>query len=120
MERNWTSVGAEFRQGDDQARVERAIAGLAWEPVEGAKPAMPGLCIRDVIRELRIPKVDKIAIGTTALIYPDGDSGGNAYYSLYGIQGHYKNGRARVYVLDTGGRAIPVCSDFYPAGGGRG
>lgn len=115
MERNWTSVGAEFREGDDQTRLEAAIDALEWESVEGSKPAMPGLCIKDVIAQLRIPKVDLVAYrGGGDLTYPDGDSGGRAYYALYGIQGHYKNGRARVYVLDQGGVATPVCSDFWP------
>ena len=113
MERTWTSIGAPYVEGRE-AQINRAIDALAWESVEGEKPMMPALAIGDAIKQLRLPKVSRVAIATTDLTYPDGDCG-RAYYALYGIEANYKNGRARLYLLDRGSESIPVCSDFYPA-----
>jgi hypothetical protein len=101
MTRTWTTTGADYV--GDRETFARLFAGLEWEPVEGAKPAMPGLSIKEAIRELRIPKVTRIAISNEL-----------APYGLYGIEGNYKNGRALVYLVDRGTEIIPVASDFFP------
>lgn len=119
MQRTWTTVGAELEleRDDDipggprrfkpsQERYARLFDGLKWEPAAGSKPMLPGLAIKEAIRELGIPKVSRIAISHEL-----------APYGLYGIEGNYKNGRALVYLVDTGGKVTPIASDFYPKEG---
>lgn len=112
-ERTWTETGREaydatLENGDDlsPAHVAAAVAALNWKPVtvETYVPAMPGLAIKNAIAELRIPKVTAYAISNEL-----------APYGLYGIEGNYRNGRARVYLLDRGADALVIASDFWPA-----
>jgi hypothetical protein len=103
MERTWTNIGAEYVTDDNRTHVEHAIEKLAWRTPEGEFPAMPGLGIKAVISELRLPKVSRVAISHDL-----------APYGLYGIEANYKNGCARVYVVDKGSNLIPICSDFWP------
>jgi hypothetical protein len=84
-------------------RIEQAIINLTWEPAKGEKPMSPALGIKAVIEECGIPKVDEIAIGHEL-----------APYGFYGIHGHYRDGDARVYVLDRGHDLVPLCVDFTP------
>jgi hypothetical protein len=119
MQRTWTDVGrVMYEPGTDdyerpkdetgqhftQDMIVGAIDALDWQPTEGVTtlPMVPGLGIKHAITELRIPKVSHFAIGN-----------GLAPYGLYGIEGHYKNGRARVYVIDRGSDLLPVASDFW-------
>ena len=116
MKRTWTDVGAALLrrvrlEGPDgyptrarisRAKVEAGIRGLRWRSVEGSHPASQGLAISAAIREFRIPKVDSVAYSSAL-----------APYDLIGIQGHYTNGRARVYIVDTGSSLTPVASDFW-------
>lgn len=53
------------------------------------------------IRALRIPNVT--AVATSSALAP---------HALYGIEGRYSNGVARVYVIATGSRLVPIASDF--------
>ncbi|MCA1571180.1 MAG: hypothetical protein LC798_12855 [Chloroflexi bacterium] len=112
MERNWTSTGEPYTSGEDRQRVERAIERLRWETAEGQKAMMPAFGIGEMIRQLALPKVSKIAIGGFDLEYPDGDSGGTAHYALYGVECHYRDGCARVYGLDRGSEIVVLRSDF--------
>lgn len=115
MKRNWTTVGAEYHEGEtrfgeSRSRVERAIAKLKWKPVPDSLPMMPGLGIKAAIKELRLPKVSKVAINGY-LQMPDGPE--SAHYAIYGIEANYANGRARIYVLDTGTGLVVLASDFW-------
>lgn len=101
MARTWTTVGAELV--DDRGRFARLFEALEWETVEGAKPMLPALNISETIKDLRIPRVSRVAISHDL-----------APYGLYGIEGHYKDGRARVYVVDLGTKLVPVASDHWP------
>lgn len=65
-------------------------------------PMVPGLGIQHAIAELRIPKVSQIAVSSEL-----------APHGFYGIEGNYKNGRARVYIIDMGTHLIPLASDFF-------
>lgn len=111
FQRNWTTVGAELeldpeaRRTPSREEYARLFADLEWEPVTGEKPMLPGLAIKEAIKELRIPKVTRIAISHEL-----------APYGLYGIEGNYRNGRALVYIVDRGAVLTPVASDFYPVG----
>ena len=100
VERTWTNVGGKWVADGDRPRVLRYIERMTWEGVEGNKPMMPALGIKAAIKELRIPRVDLIAI-----------SADMAPYGLYGIQAHYTNGRVRVYLVDSGCGVTPIMSE---------
>jgi hypothetical protein len=114
MRRTWTKVGEELvgSSMDDStvlARgiVERAIANLEWLeiPKDGKLelPAMPALGISAAIEDLKIPKVSHVATS------PD-----LAPYGFYGIRGHYSNGDAEIFLVDSGSKMTVICSDFTP------
>jgi len=105
--RAWTTVGVEEVDGDETREAfSRAVVALVWMDVSQGQEltvgAIPGLNITEIIRELRIPKVSAVAISNQL-----------APYGLYGIEGNYKNGRARVYVIDRGSDCLPIASDFW-------
>lgn len=116
-QRNWTSTGAAMVARLGGRREVAAEAGrLEWQTVpEGGSLTvgfMPGEAINAAIRELRIPKVSAVAISgfERPAASPDEDG---FYPGFYGIEGNYKNGRARVYVLDLGTCLQPLFSDFW-------
>lgn len=118
VERNWTITGEKVF-ADQEVKlegggrltldvVEQAIDELEWWFAIHATtlPAVPGLAIKAVISELRLPKVSAIAISDAL-----------APYGFYGIEANYSNGRALVYVFDRGSELIPLRSDFWPKEG---
>lgn len=126
VERNWTEVGAKFTGPDDRERVERAFAGLTWEdlPADGSPLEMgfmPGEAIKACIRELGLPKVSMVA-ADGYLSWPDvvdghpaiaGYQPETAHYAVYGIEANYKQGRVRVYLLDSGTEILPLLTELY-------
>lgn len=104
--RTWTNIGRPYTDGEGQAEVGQAIDRLEWVSTEGRSfPMIPGEAIKAVIRELRMPSPRRVAISSDL-----------APLGLYGIESQYRNGLARVYVVDAGSRLVPVASDF---GGAR-
>jgi hypothetical protein len=112
--RTWTKVGEDLVGSPiddetilDRGAVCRAIDRLQWMeiPKEGTLEVamMPGLGIKESIKELRIPKVSHIAISSAL-----------APYGFYGIRAHYKNGDAEIFLIDVGSNITPVCTDFTP------
>lgn len=102
MKRSWTTVGASLVA--DQEKTGRKLDRLTWVSVDGLEVGFsPGYAIKQAIQELRIPRVERIAIGTWR--------GGGG---LYGIEGRYRDGVARVYLVDTGAGITPIASDFEP------
>ena len=110
--RTWTKVGealvgSPIDEGTILGRdmVCRAIDRLQWLeiPKDGTLEvaAMPGLGIKEAIKELKIPKVSHIAISSAL-----------APYGFYGIRAHYKNGDAEIFLVDAGSHITPVCTDF--------
>ena len=61
---------------------------------------MPLEAARAMIEQLRIPRADLISVICVEM----------APYGFIGIQGHYKNGRARVFALDRGSDVVPLVS----------
>jgi hypothetical protein len=113
MERTWLEVGKNYTSGKDRDRVEAAIEALQWHPPTGEGPMSPVLTLESVVTELRLPKVSAIAWGggdANVLTYPDGPE--TATDTVLGVESNYSNGRARLYVLDTGVAAVPLASDF--------
>ena len=115
--RAWTEIGKEVigRRLEGGARLTRAAIVRAIDTFEWVEtpadpeaemtlPIVPALAIQAAIKELRIPKVTRIAWRCHEL----------APHGFYGIEGNYKNGRVRVYVVDTGTHLIPVRTDFWP------
>lgn len=107
--RDWLSIGLRFEAQRDQ--VEAAIDGLRWQ-TEKSTAMVPGLAINALIREFRLPKVSRYAVNGT-IQAPDPPEG-LATYSVYGVEASFSNGRARLYVVDTGSELVPVCADFWP------
>lgn len=110
--RTWTKVGERLigtalDEGVifDRAAIVRAIRSLEWREIpKGGKisaPAMQGLNISAAIQDLKIPRVSHVA-WTNEL----------APYGFYGIRGHYANGDAEIYIMDSGTVLTPVCTDF--------
>jgi hypothetical protein len=106
MERNWTTV-AEAHNGtpEQRNRLNGILARLEWLEIgEGIEMAMmPGMAIDAAIDQLSIPKVTHVATSNEM-----------APFGLCGIRGHYKNGRADVYIVDEGDKVTVLASDFYP------
>lgn len=112
-QRTWTSVGKHWTSADDRAHVEAEIDRLEWKEIGDAidLPFLAGHAINAAIEQLRLPKVSHVA-HDGYLRYPDPLQ--SAPLALYGIECHYPNGRARVYVLDRGTGLTPLASDFWP------
>jgi hypothetical protein len=101
MKRTWTEVGKEYTE-KRQEEIALYIQEIQWHELPHTTGMMAGEGIKHCIKELRIPKVTHIAISNEM-----------APYGLYGIRGHYKNGMAEIYIVDSGCDCTPICSDFY-------
>lgn len=101
MKRTYLKVG-EFIRNDNPAIMRAIDTELVFDVKPGDKVGFSqGYALKEFIREFGIPNVDAYAIG------------GVGSFGVYGVQAHYKNGRARVYVVDVGTELIPVVSDFW-------
>lgn len=104
MERTYTNVG---KSEATPEQIDRAIETLEWIEPKGKQPMAQGMAISEVIVECRIPKVSHIAIH--GMIYR---SELQNPYGFYGIKAQYKNGKASIYIMDTGCEVIIMASDF--------
>lgn len=102
MERTFTQVGREHSKGKQQ-ELAGMFERLNWQALPCDMAAMPGLAIKTVIKELRIPKVSHVAASHEL-----------APYGLMGIKAHYKNGDATIYLVDEGHQTVVLASDFSP------
>lgn len=107
--RDYTQVGREYTETYGE-EIEREVAGLQWT-TETMLPMSPALGIREVIKQLGLPKVTATAIGGCIEV-PDGPFE-TATYSIYGIEANYSDARIRVYVLDRGHELIPLYMDVF-------
>ncbi len=102
MERTFTQVGKEHTEGK-----EEELAGmfdrLDWQTIPCTMAMAPGEGLKAVIKEMRIPKVDRVAYSHEL-----------APYGLMAVQAHYKNGDATIYMADEGSNIVILASDFYP------
>ncbi len=102
--RTWTTVASKYNRTDAQrARLSAIFSRLTWCEPKGDFPMAPALAIQNLIQELRIPRVSLIAL--------NGVHAGR--YGVYGIEGNYKNGRVRIYVLDVGSQLLVLASDKF-------
>lgn len=108
--RDWMKVGARYSTKARRPQLVQVMNELEWHPVKGKMtlPFSPGEGIKAVIAELNLPKVSALA-WNGALEFS------GEYPSLYGIEANYKNGRARLFVVDNGTALLPVCADFWAA-----
>ena len=123
MRRDWMSspeAAALVARCGGRDTLELEAERLEWVGLEEGGVtvgAMPGAGINECIRELRIPRVSAVAVGS--LVAPADDAGEGFYPGLYGIEGNYSNGRVRVHVIDAGTFLRPVFCDVFelePAG----
>lgn len=101
MKRTWTQVGREHTEGK-RGEIAGMIDRLNWQAIPCEMAAMPGMAIKAVIKELRIPKASHVA-----------SSHEMAPYGLLGIKAHYKNGDANIYLVDEGCQTVVIASDFF-------
>ena len=101
MKVNWANVGKDHWEGH-QEEILDMIERMEWQEIgEGLTLAMsPGEGIKFLIKEFKIPKVDKIAISNEL-----------APFSLYGIYGHYKNADVKAYFVDEGSHISSLCQE---------
>lgn len=102
MERTWTTTGEQL--GKVRPQLEAAIEKIVWRELIGDWPMAPGEAIKAVIRQVGIPNADQAGISESLI---------SGRYALYGIQGTWRNGRGRVYVVDRGHDLVVVASDFW-------
>lgn len=100
--RTWTQVGREHTEGK-RKELSEMFNRLEWQAIPCEMAAMPGEGIKAAIKELKIPKVSHVAASHEL-----------APYGLMGIRAHYKNGDARIYLVDEGVGITVLASDFYP------
>jgi hypothetical protein len=110
-QRTFTTIGSEYTKGRED-QFSAIFDSLKWEPVTGSKPFAQGEAIKAAIQQLRIPKVSEVALHG---VWEDPGERGSAY-GVYGIRGHYKNGTAEVFIIDSGVGITVLCSDLYPNG----
>lgn len=107
MTRYWTKVGSEYTDSQKKRKaVATAIDEFEWVKAEGEFPMAPGLAIKQIIQQFKVPRVERVAI-----------SNAMAPLGLYGIEARYGNGLGRIYVVDSGVSLTPVASDFEPQEG---
>ena len=99
MECNWTTVGSEF----DREQVELAIESNRenWDPIPVTMSMSAGIAIREAIAQLDIREATHVF-----------EANNLAPFGFYGIRCRYSNGIAQVYLIDTGTKLTPVCSEF--------
>jgi len=101
VKRHWTQVGIYYTQGK-RPMISEAIDHMKWQTIPCDMAFSPGEGIKAAIQHFHIPKVSQVACSHDL-----------APYGLLGIQGHYKNGVSRIYILDIGTQLVPICSDIY-------
>lgn len=103
MQRTWTKVGEEYSKGK-QEQIAEFIKRLEWQTLPCEMGMMPGDGIKAAIAKFRIPHVSQVAVSSEM-----------APLGLYAVEGKYKNGRARLYMVDAGTEITPIATDFFPA-----
>lgn len=112
LKTDWTEVGREYLQTpEDKEKVLSEAKRLQWKEIEEGLTVglCPGSAIKNAIKELRIPKVDRIAIGGGFGLSKEPE----AAYGFYGIQGNYKNARVEIFILDDGCSCTPLFMQVY-------
>lgn len=102
MQRTWTKIGKEYTEGKHD-ELGGMFERLEWQKLPCTMAMMPGDAIKAAIKQLSIPKVTHVACSNEL-----------APYGLEGIIGHYRDGEARVYLIDIGTEVIALASDFEP------
>ena len=102
MERTWTRVGKEHTEGKE-VELAQVFNRMEWHNLPYTMGAMPGMGIKEAIKQLRIPGVHQVSCSNEL-----------APYGLMGIKAHYQNGDATIYLVDEGTGVVPIASDFYP------
>ena len=109
---DFTEVGKKFLMTPkDTEKVMNEAANLKWQEIGSGLSVgmMPGLGIKGCIKELKIPNVDKVAIGGGFGLSVEPSAG----YGFYGIFGHYKNADVKIYILDDGCSCTPLFMEVF-------
>lgn len=102
---DWTKVGEEYK--DYRDKILKIIKDVQWYLPTGSFPMGQGMAIKNVIREFKVPKVDKV--GYSQETFGTKEEPG-ASYSIVAVQGNYKDGPVRIYAVDAGNELVPVAT----------
>jgi hypothetical protein len=102
MQRNWTKVGTEI-VGDRQEQIGKIFDSAEWLPLPQTMSMAAGYLVKEAVRQLGLKAVRRVF-----------DTNKLAPFGLVGIENAYKNGLARIYVVDEGCDATIICTDFFP------
>ena len=97
MNLNWTKVGEVYSR-DNQEKLAQIFKQMRWLKPGEQIPSMVAIAINGAIREFRIPAT-RIAISHDMVPF-----------GLYCIEGKYKNGTARIFLVDDGTTITPIAS----------
>jgi len=104
--RTYTEVGKSYSPED----IDNAISRNNWESFRTTDlPFSQGECIKQVIRECKIP-VSKIS----RMDLHNSIRAGGENHAFYALDVKYANGQAQIYIADDGCGAVVVASDFIP------
>ena len=107
-ERYWPFNGRAWNgTSDGREKILLAVGEVEWQPTPARMAAMPGMGIKKMIEEFRIPR--PLEVGTAFSLAPVG---------LLAIRAQYRNGVARIFAVDTGVEIVPVLTEFTPKAGG--
>ena len=97
---DWLKVGKSHSEGHEN-KIIKIISRMEWDFDFVGKdlPMGPALCIKETIKQLKLPKVSAISYSCNEL----------APYGFYGVEANYKNSKIRIFVVDEGSETVPVC-----------
>lgn len=100
MTRTWTEVGKNHTD-NKQGKIGAMLDRLEWHSLPYTMGAMPGMGIKEAIKQLKLPKVSHVSCSHEL-----------APYGLLGVKAHYKNGDVKVYLVDEGIGLVVIATDF--------
>ena len=100
--RSWTTVATHYTD-NKRDQLAALFADLRWEAFPSTSSFSVGHLAKIFISTLKTPLPLEIAVSHQL-----------APYGLVGLHIPYKNGRAKVYILDQGDTALILASDFWP------
>ena len=101
--RNYTAVGSNY----DRESIDKAISSVHLKPFRNDVPLGQGMCIKNVIKECKIPLHLITHFDLRGCIRD-----GVEQHGFYTLSVNYKDGKALIYIADAGSEACIVASDF--------
>ncbi len=104
MKRTYTEVGE--KENYTQEEIDQAIKKISWVDFRTKNlPFCQGEALKTVIKECNIPISKIIKMELHGVIKNS--------HGFYALDVNYKNGKALIYIADSGYSCCVVASDFY-------